>query len=159
MFANDFGGREQRFHLWFDPSEDFHSYSILWNQHQVVFFVDDFPITVFKNNSAIGGKFPSEPLHIEATIWNGTWAGNVNWSLSPFTTYYQNFTITGCQADYLHPEKCSSPEFEWNEEDQWELNPRQRQQLRDIRKLHMFYDYCDQVNATLTYPECAVSKM
>ncbi|CAI9107423.1 OLC1v1006773C1 [Oldenlandia corymbosa var. corymbosa] len=158
MFANDLGGREQHFHLWFDPSEDFHSYSILWNQHQVVFLVDNIPITVYKNNSAMGAKFPSEPLHIEATIWNGTWVGNVDWSVSPFTTSYRNFEITGCQADNANPEKCASPEFKWNAEDQWDLTPQQKQKLENIRKKYMYYDYCNQPNAKSKYPECAVSR-
>ncbi|GMQ08917.1 hypothetical protein CsSME_00052453 [Camellia sinensis var. sinensis] len=29
-------GREQRIHVWFDPTADFHTYKILWNQHQIV---------------------------------------------------------------------------------------------------------------------------
>ncbi|KAJ0677837.1 putative xyloglucan:xyloglucosyl transferase [Helianthus annuus] len=30
------GNREQRLNLWFDATKDFRTYSILWNQHQVV---------------------------------------------------------------------------------------------------------------------------
>ncbi|KAM1044369.1 hypothetical protein ACFX2G_036206 [Malus domestica] len=40
IFANDNGEREQRLHLRFDPTEDFHNYGILWNYRQVVCFVD-----------------------------------------------------------------------------------------------------------------------
>ncbi|KAM1265648.1 hypothetical protein ACFX2J_035313 [Malus domestica] len=36
IFANDNGEREQRLHLRFDPTEDFHNYGILWNYRQVV---------------------------------------------------------------------------------------------------------------------------
>ncbi|CAL5351186.1 unnamed protein product [Camellia sinensis] len=33
---NGTGNREMRHQLWFDPTEDFHSYSILWNSHQIL---------------------------------------------------------------------------------------------------------------------------
>lgn len=29
-------GREERYGLWFDPSEDFHHYSILWTENQIM---------------------------------------------------------------------------------------------------------------------------
>lgn len=29
-------GREERYGLWFDPSEDFHQYSILWTENMIV---------------------------------------------------------------------------------------------------------------------------
>lgn len=30
-------GREEKFYLWFDPTADFHDYSILWNNHHIVY--------------------------------------------------------------------------------------------------------------------------
>lgn len=37
VYVNGVGNREQRLNLWFDPTKDFHTYSILWNQRQVVY--------------------------------------------------------------------------------------------------------------------------
>lgn len=36
VFKNGTGNREMRHELWFDPTEEFHTYSILWNEHQIV---------------------------------------------------------------------------------------------------------------------------
>ena len=36
VYKNGTGNREMRHQLWFDPTEDFHSYSILWNSHQIL---------------------------------------------------------------------------------------------------------------------------
>lgn len=29
-------GREERYRLWFDPSKEFHRYSILWTPHKIM---------------------------------------------------------------------------------------------------------------------------
>lgn len=36
VYVNGVGNREQRLNLWFDPTLDFHSYSILWTRRQVM---------------------------------------------------------------------------------------------------------------------------
>ncbi|PKA51388.1 putative xyloglucan endotransglucosylase/hydrolase protein 23 [Apostasia shenzhenica] len=36
VFTQGIGNRETRFHLWFDPTKDFHTYAILWNPIHVV---------------------------------------------------------------------------------------------------------------------------
>jgi len=36
VFTGGKGDREQRIYLWFDPTKDFHRYSILWNLYQIV---------------------------------------------------------------------------------------------------------------------------
>lgn len=29
-------GREEKVYLWFDPTQEFHQYTILWNNHHIV---------------------------------------------------------------------------------------------------------------------------
>ncbi|KAK4853298.1 hypothetical protein QYF36_006804 [Acer negundo] len=40
VYTQGKGDREQQFYLWFDPTADFHTYSILWNPGHIVFYVD-----------------------------------------------------------------------------------------------------------------------
>lgn len=36
IFSQGKGNKEQQFYLWFDPTADFHTYSILWNAQHIV---------------------------------------------------------------------------------------------------------------------------
>ncbi|XP_047258367.1 xyloglucan endotransglucosylase protein 1, partial [Capsicum annuum] len=44
VYTQGKGDKEQQFYLWFDPTQDFHTYSILWNPQIIIFYVDGTPI-------------------------------------------------------------------------------------------------------------------
>ncbi|KAL1534026.1 xyloglucan:xyloglucosyl transferase [Salvia divinorum] len=99
----DKGEREQQFFLWFDPTQDYHTYSILWNPKCIIFYVDGVPIREYKNAEHLGVPFPKDqPMRIYSSLWNADdWAtqgGRVktDWTAAPFTASYRNYTADGC---------------------------------------------------------------
>ena len=117
-------------------------------------FVDDIPIRVFKNNNKIGVGYPAQSMQIEATIWNGSWAGEPNWSQAPFQAYYQGFGIDGCLAQNhtIGFSECSSPTFSWNGVKYWKLDSQQQSAYEDVRNKYLVYDYC--LAGSKPPPEC-----
>ncbi|XP_047326122.1 putative xyloglucan endotransglucosylase/hydrolase protein 1 [Impatiens glandulifera] len=91
VFANDEGHREELVKLGFNPSADFHTYELNWSAKKIVFKVDDKTVRTFNYPT----NYKSRPLHVEATVWNVSWAGTVDWSKAPFTSYYRGFYING----------------------------------------------------------------
>ncbi|KAK9931806.1 hypothetical protein M0R45_019070 [Rubus argutus] len=76
VFTQGKGNREQQFYLWFDPTADFHTYSILWNPQTIVFSVDGTPIREFKNKESSGVPFPkNQAMRLTSSLWNADdWA-------------------------------------------------------------------------------------
>ncbi|KAK9210466.1 hypothetical protein WN944_002836 [Citrus x changshan-huyou] len=71
VFTNGKGEREQQFHLWFDLTAGFHTYSILWYPQRIVFAVDGTPIREFKNSESIGVPFPkNQPMRMYSSLRN-----------------------------------------------------------------------------------------
>ncbi|KAM1404808.1 hypothetical protein ACFX2I_013257 [Malus domestica] len=98
IFSQGKGNKEQQFYLWFDPTADFHTYSILWNAQHIVLYVDGTPIREFKNLESIGVSYPkNQSMRIYSSLWNADdWATRgglvkADWSQAPFTPSYRNF--------------------------------------------------------------------
>ncbi|XP_027927103.1 xyloglucan endotransglucosylase/hydrolase protein 2-like [Vigna unguiculata] len=148
VFVDGQGNREQRIRLWFDPSADFHSYRILWNQHQIVFYVDNVPIRVYRKKTNIGVGYPSKAMQIEATLWDAeSWATNggktkTDWSYAPFKANFQGFDVSACQVLTSNAKNCSSDNYWWNSQKFWQLDPLRQSQYERIKHKYMTYDYC-----------------
>ncbi|CAL1361637.1 unnamed protein product [Linum trigynum] len=160
IFINGKGDREQRFHLWFDPTADFHDYTILWNHHQVAFLVDNIPIRMLKNVKGIG--YPAgHPLKVVGSLWNASWATDggatpIDWSYAPFQAQFRDFGVSGCPAAaYADLRGCFSPSYWWNARQYWRLSKAQLKAYLDTRKRYMSYDYCsDAARYPTPPPEC-----
>lgn len=142
VYTQGKGGREQQFHLWFDPTKNFHTYSVIWNPQLIIFVVDNTPIRVFKNHEAIGVPFPkSQPMKIYSSLWNADqWATQgglikTDWSKAPFTAYYRNFNANPNHA-------AASAVFTGGAWQNQELNAWSRRRLRWVQRYFMIYNYC-----------------
>ncbi|XP_027192759.1 probable xyloglucan endotransglucosylase/hydrolase protein 23 isoform X1 [Cicer arietinum] len=153
VFSQGKGNREQQFHLWFDPTADFHTYSILWNPQQIVFYVDGTPIREFKNMESNGVPFPkNQPMRIYSSLWNADdWATRgglvkTDWSKAPFTASYRNFNANACTWS-SGKSSCSSS-TQSNTNNAWfseELDSSSHERLKWVQKNYMIYNYCTDI--------------
>ncbi|KAK2646342.1 hypothetical protein Ddye_021537 [Dipteronia dyeriana] len=150
VFTQGKGDREQQFHLWFDPTADFHTYSILWNLHRIIFYVDGTPIREFNNLESKAVFFPKkQPMRIYSSLWNAddwvTRGGLIktDWSLAPFTASYRNYNANACVWSFgsssCNPNSGSSNSSSWLSE---ELDATSQERLKWVQKNYMIYDYC-----------------
>ncbi|KAJ6857168.1 xyloglucan endo-1 family protein [Populus alba x Populus x berolinensis] len=169
VFSQGKGNREQQFYLWFDPTADFHTYSILWNPQRIVFSVDGTPIREFKNLESMGVPFPkNQPMRIYSSLWNADdWATRgglvkTDWALAPFTASYRNFNaeacvlsngVSSCGTTTSPPASASNA---WFSE---ELDATRQERLKWVRENYMVYNYCNDVNRFPQGlpPECSMS--
>ncbi|KAF9621474.1 hypothetical protein IFM89_021778 [Coptis chinensis] len=153
VFSQGKGNREQQFHLWFDPTADFHTYSILWNPQRIIFSVDGTPIREFKNSEAIGVPFPkNQPMRIYSSLWNADdWATRgglikTDWANAPFTASYQKFNADACTWS-SGTSSCSSQTTSStsNNSAGWlsqELDSTSQDKMKWAQDNYMIYNYC-----------------
>ncbi|KAL0338781.1 UNVERIFIED_CONTAM: putative xyloglucan endotransglucosylase/hydrolase protein 23 [Sesamum angustifolium] len=149
VYTQGKGGREQQFYLWFDPTKDFHTYSILWNPQSIILSVDGTPIRQFKNleSKGVGVAYPKDqPMWIFSSLWSADdWATRgglvkTDWSQAPFTASYTNFNALACTvspASKSCPKNSSSSA--WFSES---LDNSGVERIKWVRKNYMIYDYC-----------------
>ncbi|XP_060171554.1 probable xyloglucan endotransglucosylase/hydrolase protein 25 [Lycium barbarum] len=141
VFTRGKGDREQQFHLWFDPTADFHTYSVLWNPQTIVFSVDNVPIREFKNMEDRGVAFPkSQPMKLYSSLWNADeWATRgglikTDWAQAPFIASYRNFNANICNTTPNN----SSCKFLGVAN----LDPVSEEKLKRVQQKYMIYNYC-----------------
>ncbi|MCL7050698.1 hypothetical protein MKW94_013871 [Papaver nudicaule] len=157
VYSQGKGNREQQFYLWFDPTKDFHTYSILWNPLHIVFYVDNVPIREFKNSEAIGVPYLNkQPMRVYSSLWDAEdWATRgglvkTDWTQAPFIASFQNFKSNACiqSSASSGPSPCSasnsstspsSTDAPWLYQ---ELDLKSKKRLRRVQKKFMIYNYC-----------------
>ncbi|KAI3764016.1 hypothetical protein L2E82_14016 [Cichorium intybus] len=154
-------GREERYGLWFDPSDDFHQYSILWTTTSIIFYVDDVPIREIKRTESMGGDFPSKPMTSYATIWDASqWATNggkykVNYKYAPYVAEFSNFVLHGCTVDPIELNSVNCEAKTGSDSIPTGISASQRVKMESFRKKYMQYSYCyDKVRYNKRTAEC-----
>ncbi|KAJ8759002.1 hypothetical protein K2173_003240 [Erythroxylum novogranatense] len=159
-------GREEKFYLWFDPTAAHHHYSIIWNSHHIVFFVDNIPVREFVHNSAFPFLYPSKPMTVHTTIWDGSeWATHggkypVNYNYAPFVVSLAEMEMTGCisspTATGTSCSKAGASSLDPVGGQEFATLSREQSVAMDwARRKLMFYSYCsDKARFKVLPPEC-----
>ncbi|CAL9074229.1 unnamed protein product [Musa textilis] len=161
-------GREERYYLPFDPTADFHRYSILWTADNIIFYVDDTPIREVRRSEAMGGDYPSKPMSLYATIWDASnWATSggrykVNYKYAPFVSSFADLTLLGCRLDPIQQvattrSGCAAAVAEIAATGLAVMTPEKRRAMRAFRRQYMSYSVCyDRVRYPAPFPECDI---
>ncbi|KAI3796479.1 hypothetical protein L1987_39150 [Smallanthus sonchifolius] len=122
------------------------------------FFLDQLPIRELNNVEGMGGDFPSNPMYVYGTIWDGSnWATHngqyrVDIQRGPFVTGY-SFVINGCRVVQFGsmPSECNVTIPSGI------LSSAERQQMNWYRFWCMTYSCCNDVDRyPNSLPECGV---
>ncbi|XP_066324822.1 probable xyloglucan endotransglucosylase/hydrolase protein 30 [Miscanthus floridulus] len=161
-------GREERYVLPFDPTTEFHRYSILWTPAAVAFYVDDVPVREVRRSDAMGGDFPTKPMSVYATVWDAsTWATaggryRVNYRYGPFVASFTDLALLGCRVDGPIQQvpaagRCAAAEEKLRASDVAVMTVEKQQAMRRFRERNMVYSYCyDTLRYPAAFPECDI---
>ncbi|KAL7164802.1 hypothetical protein ACSBR2_040660 [Camellia fascicularis] len=160
-------GREERYTLWFDPTKEFHRYTILWTSKSIIFYIDEVPIREVVRNDAMGSDYPSKPMSLYATIWDAsTWATSggkykVNYTYQPFISSYKDLVLQGCVVNPIQQipssTSCDNKTAALETAKFATVTPDGRKAMSWFRERYMYYSYCyDNVRYPVPPPECVI---
>ncbi|GAV66466.1 Glyco_hydro_16 domain-containing protein/XET_C domain-containing protein [Cephalotus follicularis] len=148
-------GREMKFHLWFDPTQDYHNYAILWTPSEIIYLVDDVPIRMYPRRS--DATFPLRPMYVYGSIWDASsWATEdgkykADYRYQPFIGRYKNFKLGGCTA--YESASCRPPSA--SPSGSAPLSQQQIAAMVWVTRNYLVYDYChDPKRDHSLTPEC-----
>ncbi|XP_042054167.1 probable xyloglucan endotransglucosylase/hydrolase protein 32 [Salvia splendens] len=148
-------GREMKFHLWFDPTQNFHHYAILWTPKEITFFVDDVPIRRYPRKS--DATFPLRPMWVYGSIWDASsWATEdgkykADYHYQPFVGKFTNFKASGCSA--YSPPRCRP--VSGSPYQSGRLTGQQGRAMQWVQSHYLVYDYCKDYKRDHSHtPEC-----
>jgi len=130
------------------------------------FLVDNVPVREFIHSSIYPSIYPSKPMSVYATIWDGSeWATHggkypVNYKYAPFVVSFAQIQLSGCISDPSAPvSSCSkvnpSAQDPVNGPEFTKLSQQQVAAMDWARRKLMFYSYCnDRPRFKVMPPEC-----
>lgn len=150
-----------------DDEIDFHSwfwFSLFFSVwFSCSFYVDNVPIREVKRTATMGGDFPSKPMTLYATIWDGsTWATNggkykVNYKYAPYIAEFSDFILHGCTVDPTE-QSSSCDHSQKSIPIPSGMTPSQRAKMESLRKKHLTYSYCyDRIRYKTPPSECVIN--
>lgn len=159
-------GREERYVMPFDPTANAHRYSILWTSQTIIFYIDEVPIREVVRSDAMGAEFPSKPMSLYATIWDGsTWATEngkykIDYNYAPFTSDFSDLVLQGCpmapleEPSEANSERCAEAEAKLLSAD-YVMTPKKRAAMRRFREWYMLYSFCYDIQRyPIMFPDC-----
>ncbi|KAM7515403.1 hypothetical protein LguiA_004986 [Lonicera macranthoides] len=152
VYTQGVGNKEQQFYLWFDPTADYHNYTIHWNPTEIVWYIDSVPIRVFRNYQYEGIAYPNQQgMGVYSSLWDAdNWATRgglekIDWNGAPFKAGLRNFRARACRWDGPWSViVCATPSFGnwWTSPTYMQLSLEKQGQMKWVRDNYMIYDYC-----------------
>lgn len=118
-------------------------------------------------SDAMGGDFPSKPMLIYATIWDGSnWATSggkhkVNYKYAPFVSDFSDLILKGCRLDPIQrlpaAAQCREAEMDTLAAEYSVMTAQKYDIMLQFRREYMIYSFCyDELRYPITLPDCKI---